>query len=116
VVLGFSQGGVIAYALALAEPARFAGLVALSSWFPRSLLDQLPAVPRDGFPVLVHHGSRDDLIPVERAHESVENLRGLRVALTYREFDMGHEINAASLAALSQWLEEKILSPILVVR
>ena len=32
VVLGFSQGGVIAYALALSEPERFAGLVALSAW------------------------------------------------------------------------------------
>ena len=34
VVLGFSQGGVMAYDLVLREPERFAGLVALSSWLP----------------------------------------------------------------------------------
>ena len=33
-VLGFSQGGVIAYSLALTEPERFAGLAALSTWLP----------------------------------------------------------------------------------
>ena len=41
VILGFSQGGVIAYALALAEPERFAGLVALSSWLPDTLAQPL---------------------------------------------------------------------------
>ena len=37
VLLGFSQGGVMAYDLALSEPERFAGLVALSSWLPEAL-------------------------------------------------------------------------------
>jgi phospholipase/carboxylesterase len=116
VLLGFSQGGVIAYALALAEPERFAGLVALSSWFPATLAQTLP--PRTGarLSALVHHGTRDELIGVERGRESVENLRRLQVPVTYREFDMGHEITADSLADLSGWLEEKILSPILLVR
>ena len=34
VLMGFSQGGVMAYDLALRDPGRFAGLVALSSWLP----------------------------------------------------------------------------------
>ncbi len=116
VMLGFSQGGVIAYALALAEPERFAGLVALSSWFPAALGQTLPPRQRDRLTTLVHHGTRDELIDVARGRESVENLRRLQVPVAYREFDMGHEINADSLADLSGWLEEKILSPILLVR
>src|SRR5262249_50536523 len=47
VLLGFSQGGVVAYALALAEPERFAGLVALSSWLPGPLAQTLPPRSRD---------------------------------------------------------------------
>ena len=35
VVLGFSQGGVMAYSLALSNPERFAGLAVLSSWLPK---------------------------------------------------------------------------------
>jgi len=42
VILGFSQGGVMAYDLALGRPERFAALVALSSWLPDVVVDALP--------------------------------------------------------------------------
>jgi phospholipase/carboxylesterase len=116
VVLGFSQGGVIAYALALREPARFAGLAALSSWLPEPMAGTLATGTYDRLSVLVHHGTSDDLIDVARGRESVERLRSLRIPVAYREFDMGHEINADSLADLSTWLEDKILSPIVLLR
>ena len=115
VCLGFSQGGVMAYSLALGEPARFAGLVALSSWLPAPIAELLPQNDRHALPTLVHHGTSDPMIDVARGRESVDRLRALDVPVTYREFDMGHEINAKSLADLSSWLEDKILSPILVV-
>jgi predicted esterase len=51
---------------------------------------------------------------VERARDSVERLRELRVPLTYREYDMGHEITPRGLTDLSAWLEEKVLSPIVL--
>ncbi|HXG53203.1 MAG TPA: alpha/beta fold hydrolase [candidate division Zixibacteria bacterium] len=116
VLMGFSQGGVMAYALALAHPGRFAALVALSSWLPDEIVSGAGA---DGalrsLPVLVQHGSEDRMIEVGRAHASVERLRELRAALTYREYDMGHEITPRSLADLSAWLEEKIFSPLGIV-
>ncbi len=115
VVLGFSQGGVIAYALALSEPERFAGLVALSSWLPDMVAERLPPRQRERLPTLVHHGGRDELIDVARGRESVETLRRMQVPVTYREFEMGHEINADSLQDLSAWLEQKVLSPLVLV-
>ena len=116
VLLGFSQGGVIAYALALEEPERFAGLVALSSWLPESVASRLSPRPRERLSTLVHHGALDDLIEVARGRESVETLRRLQVPVAYREFDMGHEITAESLMDLSQWLEDKVASPIVLIR
>jgi phospholipase/carboxylesterase len=114
-VLGFSQGGVMAYSLALGEPDRFSALVALSSWLPQDLLSVLPDVPAtEQLPVLIQHGSNDQLVDVGRARHSVETLRDLRVPITYREYDMGHEINAHSLTDLSAWLQDKVLSPIVL--
>jgi phospholipase/carboxylesterase len=110
VVAGFSQGGMMAYHLALSEPSRFAGLVALSSWFPPPLAEEVPKLPeQEGFPVLVLHGTRDDRIEVERARESRESLRLYGVAMTYREFDMGHEIRQDALKVVLKWLQEKTL-------
>lgn len=116
VLLGFSQGGVLAYRLALGAPRRFAGLAALSSWLPPQMLATLPAVDgRDELSTLVQHGTGDEIIAVARAQQSVESLRSLRVPVTYREYEMGHEINGDSLADLSQWLDDKVRSPIILL-
>jgi phospholipase/carboxylesterase len=112
IVLGFSQGGVMAYSLGLGEPQRFAALVALSTWLPPALLDNLPDAAVQHLPILIQHGSHDELIPVDRARQSVEALRQRSTLLTYHEYDIGHEISARSLTDLSTWLDEKILSPI----
>lgn len=110
VLAGFSQGGMMGYELALREPARFAGLAALSSWFPPPLVERLPKLPEhEGFPVLVLHGTRDDRIDVEMARQSRESLRPYGVAMTYREFDMGHEIRPDALRVFLQWLDGKAL-------
>lgn len=115
VVLGFSQGGVMAYSLALRNPARFAALAALSSWLPEELIAESSVREQVAvLPTLVQHGSEDNMIEVARARDSVERLRELRVPLTYREYDMGHEISPRSLTDLSAWLEEKVLSPIVL--
>ncbi|HEX4959211.1 MAG TPA: alpha/beta hydrolase-fold protein [Thermoanaerobaculia bacterium] len=109
-VAGFSQGGVMGYELALREPARFAGLAALSTWFPQELAETLPKIAeQEGFPVLIVHGTRDDRIEVERARESREALRPYGVTLTYREFEMGHEIRPDALRVIQQWLDGKVL-------
>ncbi len=115
VVLGFSQGGVMAYSLALADPRRFAALAVLSSRLPKELVVELPVGENvASLPTLVQHGTEDSMIEVGRARDSVERLRQLRVPLTYREYDMGHEIRPRSLSDLSAWLEEKVLSPIVL--
>ena len=110
VVLGFSQGGVMAYSLALSNPERFAGLAVLSSWLPKELIPELSIREAvQSLPTLVQHGSQDQLIEIQRARDSVEQLRALRVPLTYREYDMGHEITPRGLTELSAWLDEKVM-------
>jgi len=111
VVLGFSQGGVMAHSLALANPERFAALAILSSWLPKELLPRLDVKDTvQALPMLVQHGTQDPMIEIARARTSVETLRELRVPLTYREYPMGHEIGGRSLADLSAWLKEKVMA------
>lgn len=107
VLLGFSQGGVLAYRLALDDPTRFAGLAALSSWLPPALASGISATDAHGaLPTLLQHGKADEVIAVARAQQSVESLRTLGVPVTYREYAMGHEINAESFGDLSTWLQD----------
>jgi phospholipase/carboxylesterase len=112
VALGFSQGGVMAYDLALREPARFAGLVALSSWLPDALARPVAGTPGlDALPALVVHGTRDPMLPIERGRASRDALQRLGVPTTYREVEMEHEIRPEALRAIVEWLE-RVLRPI----
>ncbi len=115
VLLGFSQGGVMAYDLALRNPGRYAGLVALSSWFPSGLAESIPRSPElENLPTLVIHGTDDPMIPVDMARQSRDALTKLNIPTTYREFGMGHEINQEALRELLSWLDKKVMHTILL--
>ena len=115
VLLGFSQGGVVAYELALRDPSRFTDLVALSSWLPQELVSGAGSPRLENLPVFVSHGTQDPMIPVERGRDSRERLTALGAILTYREYEMQHEIRPEALRDLLRWLDEKALNPIQLV-
>ena len=116
VLLGFSQGGTLAYDLALREPERFAGIAALSSWLPPALVAGLtPSEAHASLPALLIHGSDDPMIPAALGRESRDALLKLGVPTVFREYSMGHEISPEALRQLVEWLEEKVLSPIQLV-
>ncbi len=109
-ILGFSQGGVMAYDLALRNPAAYAGLVALSSWLPDPMAESIPANPElANLQTLVIHGTKDSMISIDRARESRDALAKLGVTASYHEYEMGHEINPDALQQLIGWLDEKVV-------
>jgi len=114
-ILGFSQGGVIAYDLTLRNPTAHAGLVALSSWLPDPMAESIPANPElENLQALVIHGTKDSMISIDLARESRDALAKLGVPASYREYEMGHEINPEALTQVISWLDEKVVNPVLV--
>jgi len=111
-VIGFSQGGVMAYDLVLRDPGRYTGLIAMSSWLPPELKPADELGDHAELPVMVVHGTKDPMIPVERARESRERLTQLGLSPTYREYEMQHEIRPEALRDVVQWSEDKIFSVI----
>lgn len=103
-LLGFSQGGGMAYRMAFAEPERYAGLAALSTRFPEDLAARPPADAVSQIPILVQHGEQDPTATVDGGRASRDTLRDLGLSPDYREYPMGHEVSAASANDLSQWL------------
>ena len=113
VLAGFSQGGLMAYLIALNDPDRYAGLLAMSSWLPDELASEIePRPAHERLPTLVLHGSEDPMIPIDRAYASRDALLRLKVPVGIREYPMGHEIKPEALRDLVGWLEEKVISPV----
>jgi phospholipase/carboxylesterase len=105
VILGFSQGGVMAYDLALGRPERFAALVALSSWLPDAVVAGLREdEARASLPTLLIHGTRDPMIAIDNAQDARTKLAGLGIEAAWGEYEMGHEINQSALRDLVAWL------------
>jgi phospholipase/carboxylesterase len=113
VLAGFSQGGFMAYRIALSDPARYAGLIALSSWLPAEIADEVEPTPAHAqLPALVIHGSKDPMVEIERAYASRDALLKLKVPTVFREYEMGQEVRPEALREIVTWLEDKVLSPI----
>ena len=111
VVLGFSQGGTLAYRLGLAGPRRFAGVAALSTYFPDDMAAAVDRATVAEVPLLVQHGTHDQMIAIQRAHASRDLLQTLGALPQYLEYPMGHEIGRQSLADLSAWLTRVLALP-----
>jgi phospholipase/carboxylesterase len=114
--LGFSQGGMMAYNLAMRWPERFAALIGIGTAFPEYLVELVAnreAIQQ--LPTLVQHGRADPMLEIARARKSVETLRSLKVPVTFREYDCGHEVSADGVRDLSRFLLEKVAEPIIQV-
>jgi phospholipase/carboxylesterase len=104
-LLGFSQGAMMSLDLALREPGLVAGVVALSGRImPTSLHKHSAADDLTGLPLFVAHGTQDAVLPISHGRSSRDHLQDLPVSLTYREYEMGHEICEQELRDLTEWL------------
>ena len=101
---GFSQGGVMSYALGLGEGRpRPAGLIALSSFTPTVEgfeLDLTPPLP----PVAIGHGTLDNVIGVEWGRRARALLEGAGAEVLYRETPMFHQIDPEFIREIADWL------------
>jgi phospholipase/carboxylesterase len=111
-LMGFSQGCILSLAAALTEPRKFAGVVGMSG---RMLPELTPKIaPPDqlaGLPVMVVHGTYDNVLSIDLGREIRSELEKVPVALTYREYEMGHQVSERSLADISAWLDVQLEAP-----
>ena len=55
-------------------------------------------------PVLVQHGTQDQMVPIARGHRTRDTLAAHGVIAEYHEYPMQHEIRPESIADLRSWL------------
>jgi phospholipase/carboxylesterase len=108
VIGGFSQGAVMAYALALGKgrPSP-AGLLAMSGFIPDVEGFELD-LERPGLPIAITHGSLDPIIGVEFGRRARQRLEAAGNRLLYRESPVGHGIDPAVLPDLRAWLQAAV--------
>jgi phospholipase/carboxylesterase len=104
---GFSMGAVMSYAMGLgADRPAVAGILAFSGFAPTVEGWEPFLADRTGTRAFVSHGRNDPVIGVEFAERARDLLSEGGLDLTYRESDLGHQIDPAHLREASAWLDE----------
>jgi phospholipase/carboxylesterase len=102
---GFSMGAVMSYAMALsADRPAVAGILAFSGFVP-IVEDWQPSLEdRRDTAAFVAHGRNDPIMEIGFARRARELLEAGGLEVTYRESDVGHQIDPADLADATEWL------------
>lgn len=105
VLLGFSQGAIMASSILLTRPQLVGGIAMLSGRIlAEASPEQAPAQALAGRHVFIGHGRQDTVLPVQGARKARELFEALPVALDYHEYDAGHAISPQAQADLAVWL------------
>ena len=101
ILTGFSQGGLMSIDAGFRTKQKLAGIVVMSG----ALYEEDPPPFSADIPVLMIHGTADDMIPVLAAHRARRVLEQHGVRPEYHEFPMGHYVTPESTAVVAEFIQ-----------
>ncbi len=108
-LLGFSQGTILSYSVALNYPEKVQKIIALSGYI---IPDLLPSNIEDKdyskLDFFISHGSVDQVIPLEWANKAPYFLNNLNIKNCFQEYQVGHGVAPKNFFDFKQWIEERL--------
>lgn len=105
-LIGFSQGTILSYAVALSYPEKIKRVVALSGYLNTGILaSDYENNDFKNLKMFVSHGTQDQVIPVDWARKAPETLKNLGIEVDYKEYPIGHGVSPQNFYDLKNWLE-----------
>ncbi|AWM14690.1 phospholipase [Flavobacterium sediminis] len=105
-LIGFSQGAILSYATALSYPEKIARVVALSGYMNENILsDNYTTFNNKHLQFFISHGTVDQVIPVVWGRKAKPFLEKLGLAVTYKEYPVGHGVAPQNFYDFKNWLE-----------
>ena len=108
-LLGFSQGAILSYAVALSYPEKIKNIIALSGYINTNIFkEDYAKKDHASLNIYASHGSVDQVIPIEWAQKTPTFLKELNVPHLYEEFPVGHGVAPQNFYSFQKWLRTKI--------
>lgn len=106
-LIGFSQGAILGYAVALSYPEKVQRLVAISGYLNTEMaVDDFRNFDLSTLKIFASHGTVDQVIPVEWARKSMPVLEDLGIKVVYKEYPVGHGVAPQNFFDFKNWLLE----------
>lgn len=108
-LVGFSQGCILSFAVALSYPQKVKNVVGLSGYINVDIIKEgFQENDFSGLSVYSSHGTQDQVIPVAWARKTSPLLDSLGIANVYSEFPVGHGVAPQNFRELKKWLEDRL--------
>ncbi|MGW9686139.1 alpha/beta hydrolase [Flagellimonas sp. 2504JD1-5] len=108
-LLGFSQGTILSYSIALSFPEKIKNVIALSGYINENILiDDYNEKDHSNLNIYASHGQVDQVIPLEWAQKTPGFLNKLGIQHTYEEFPVGHGVSPQNFYSFREWLNKHI--------
>lgn len=108
-LLGFSQGAILSYAVALTYPEKVKSIIALSGYVNKDILpEDINTRDYSNLSFYCSHGSVDQVIPVDWARHTSPFLNNLNIVHKYSEFPVGHGVAPQNFHEFKEWLAKRI--------
>lgn len=108
-LLGFSQGSILSYGVALSYPEKVKNIIALSGYIVHDILpEQTDTKDYSHLDFYCSHGSVDQVIPIDWARQTTPFLKSLKIKHQYSEFPVGHGVAPQNFYELKTWLNARI--------
>jgi phospholipase/carboxylesterase len=104
--IGFSQGAAMVNVLGMLYPSRVRKMGVLAGFVPSGLDDYVGRRVLTGKHVFVAHGTQDEMVPIDRARDSMQLLEQAGASITYCEDEVGHKLSSNCLRALEEYLSD----------
>ena len=106
-LIGFSQGSILSYAVALSYPEKVQKVVAMSGYLNLDIVaEDYLKNSFNNLKIFASHGTVDQVIPVEWARKTPAILENLGIAITYKEYPVGHGVAPQNFYDFKNWLVE----------
>jgi phospholipase/carboxylesterase len=104
-LIGFSQGCILSYAVAVSYPEKVQRVVAMSGyWNPEIAVDDYLENDCSQLRIFASHGTVDQVIPVEWARKSIPALQVLGIEIVFKEYMVGHGVAPQNFFDFKHWL------------
>ena len=105
-LIGFSQGSILSYAVALSYPKKVQRLVAMSGYLNTEIaVNNFNENDFSNLKIFASHGTVDQVIPVEWARKSIPVIENLGIAIVYKEYPVGHGVAPQNFFDFRKWLQ-----------
>lgn len=108
-LVGFSQGCILSFAVALSYPEKIKNVIGLSGYINKNIIKE--GFERNDFSklsVYSSHGTADPVIPVAWARMTKPFLDSLKIKNSFSEFPVGHGVAPDNFRELKKWLEDRL--------